>query len=304
MRVDVVVNAQAGSVDEADERREVSTIETAFTEAGIEVEVHVEAPQDFADVLPRLWEAEPRPDAILVAGGDGTVNCAAGVAAGTDMVLGVLPFGTFDHFAKDLGMPTDMAEAAHALVSGEIRKVDVAEVNGQVFVNNSVLGAYPVMVAIRDRLREEHGWGKVRAVPVAAIRVLRNLPMHRLTLEGEGLVRRHVRTPFVFVGNGVYDNEDGGLHRREAMTDGKLGVAVARVMSRWGLFRVVVQALLLGSQKARDLDVAEVRSLVVRTRTKRVRVALDGEVAWIEPPISYRTRPGALNVLAPPRPSH
>lgn len=303
MRVDVLVNGGAGSVGNADDGSEVAAIELAFADAGVEARGQVVAPEDFQRVMHDLWSGPERPDAIVVAGGDGTVNCAASVAAGTDMVLGVVPMGTFDHFAKDLGMPTDLTEAAKALAGAEVRAIDVAEVNGRVFVNNSALGAYPTMVAIRDRLREHHGWGKVRAVPVATVRVFRDLPVHRLTLEGEGFDRRRVRTPFVFVGNGVYDNADFGLHRREHLTDGTLGVAVARVVSRWGLVRLVAQALVRGDGAARDLDTAEVPALTISSHRARLRVALDGEVVWLELPLRYRSRPGALQVLTPVSPS-
>jgi diacylglycerol kinase family enzyme len=300
VRVEVLVNAAAGSVDEADDESEVAAIEAAFRSAGIAADAHVVAPADFARRMHELWSAEPRPDALVAAGGDGTVSCAAQVAAGTDMVLGVLPLGTFDHFAKDLGMPTGLDEAVRALADAQVQAIDVAEVNGRTFVNNSVLGSYPAMVAIRDRIRAERGWGKVRAVPVASLRVLRHLPVHRLALEGPGFRRDHVRTPFVFIGNGVYENAGFGRHRREELADGLLSVAVARVVSRWGLVRLVVRALTRGADDDRDVDVVELDELVVRSRSRRIRVALDGEVCWLDGPLRYRCRPGALRVLVPP----
>ena len=150
----VLVNDGAGSVADDDRDGEVAAIEAAFAGTGVEVDVRMEAPGDLPAVLARIWAAPDRPDAIVVAGGDGTVNAAAGAAAGTDLLLGVLPMGTFNHFAKDLGLPTDLPGAAAALAQGDERQVDVGEVNGRVFVNNSALGVYPEMVAVRDRLRE------------------------------------------------------------------------------------------------------------------------------------------------------
>ncbi|CAN5730147.1 hypothetical protein BH10ACT1_BH10ACT1_40100 [soil metagenome] len=299
MRFHVLVNGGAGSVDETDEDGQVAAIVAAFEAAGAEAEVAVVAPDRIQATMREVWDGDGRPDAVVIAGGDGTVNCAAGAAAGTDLVIGVLPLGTFNHFAKDLGLPTDLAGAAAALAAGEVRSVDVAEVNDRVFVNNSALGVYPEMVAIRDEIRDERGWGKVRAVPLAIYRTLRDFPLHRLDLTGPGYERRRVRTPFVFVGNGLFDNEAGGLVVRESLDDGELGVSVARVVSRWGLVRMAARALIAGTSQARDLDTAQVSDLTIDTRAKRLRVALDGEVAWMSLPLRYRCRPGALQVLAP-----
>jgi diacylglycerol kinase family enzyme len=299
MRLEVLVNGGAGAVDKAGDEAETAAIELAMEGAGIEAEVSVIDPSHLKDRIRNRWAAEDRPDAIVVAGGDGTVNAAAEVAAGTDIVIGVLPLGTFNHFAKDLGMPADLDEAARSFAGAEVRTVDVGEVNGHVFVNNSLLGVYPAMVASRDHITDKTGWGKFRAVPVAAVRALRHLPVHRLDLTGPGYERHRTRTPFVFVGNGIYDNHGSGVHGREDLGDGLLGVSVARVVSRWGLVRTVARAVLSGSQSARDLDTVELTELTIRGHTRRLRVSLDGEICWLDLPLRYRVRPNALHVLAP-----
>jgi diacylglycerol kinase family enzyme len=296
----VLLNAAAGSVED-DDAATATAIEEAFAAAGVRAEVRSVPPERFADEVRASWRGGggDGPDAVLVAGGDGTVNCGAGAAAGTDVVFGVVPLGTFNHFAKDLGLPADLAEAARALAGGEVREVDVAEVNGRAFVNNSVLGLYPSMVAIRDRVRDRRGWGKVRAVPVAAWAVLRAFPRHRLDLDGPGIVRRRVRTPLVFVGNGRFDNGDGGPARRDDLADGLLGVAWAEVSTRWGLVRAALRALWFGASRTPEVQTEALAELTVSGPVARLRVALDGEVCWLELPLRYRVRPGALRVLAP-----
>jgi diacylglycerol kinase family enzyme len=298
MRVEVVLNSAAGSADD-DERAQLSIIEAAFTDAGAQVGVRSVEPDRLSATLHAIWGSDERPDAMVIAGGDGTINTAAQAAAGTDLVIGVLPLGTFNHFAKDLGMPTDLTGAVAALVTGSVRLVDVGDVNGRVFVNNSAIGVYPDMVAIRDRLRERRGWGKVRAAPVAAARVLRFLPVHRLDLIGETYDRRKLRTPVVFVGNGVFANTGGGIYQRDDLTAGRLGVTIARAQTRFQLVSAIVRTLLLGSQSARGVDVVELEELTIRTSARRLRVALDGETEWLNSPLHYRIRPGALKVMAP-----
>lgn len=299
MRFEVLINGGAGSVG-PDREAEKIAIRSRFLSAGAEAIVRVVPPEELPDAVLRAWATSPR--AVVIAGGDGTVNCAAGAAAGTDVVLGVLPLGTFNHFAKDLGLPTSVDEAIPALVAGEETVVDVGEVNGRVFVNNSVLGLYPDLVAIRDDLREQFGWGKVRAAPVAAAAVLHRFPVHRLDLRGPGFRRPRVRTPLLFVGNGVFSAEGLGTPTRTAITDGVLGVAVSRAVSRWGLVRSMGRALLRGTEAVREVDEVALQELEVDLRAPKVRVALDGEVLELDTPLRYRIRPGALRVLAPARP--
>ncbi|MCU1453164.1 MAG: sphingosine kinase [Acidimicrobiales bacterium] len=298
MRLQVLVNCGAGSVDADEADAQVADIERALTAAGVDASVRTFDPRHMDEEVHKAWRETP--DAVVVAGGDGTVGSAAAVAAGSELVLGVLPLGTFNHFARDLGLPTDLDAAAVALAGGTSRAIDVGEVNGRVFVNNSVIGAYPVMVDIRDDLREERGWGKVRAVPVAAFHVLRRFPLHRLTITSpDGAVRRRVRTPFVFIGNGSYDDADSRVGDRCALDGGHLCVYVADVVSRWGLVRTAIHALLRGTETATHLDRFEVTELEIRARTGHLRVAIDGEVISLATPLRYRVRAGALHVMAP-----
>ncbi len=300
MTYGVLINDAAGSVDRDALDQDIARIEAAFEAAGASAEVRAEPPDAFDRVMKELWAGPDRPEAIVIAGGDGTVNCAAGVAVGTDMVLGVLPMGTFNHFAKDLGMAVDLDGAVADLVRGEVRVVDVGEVNDRVFVNNSALGVYPAMVSVRERLADKKGWGKVRAVPVAVWRVLRYFPVHRLDLQGDGGYRRErERTPFVFVGNGGYEDEPGQVGTRSTIDTGTLALYVARVASRRALIWNVFRTVLSGSDAAREMDRTELTEVTIASGTRRVRVALDGEVTWMETPLRYRSRPGALRVMAP-----
>ncbi|NEU14527.1 hypothetical protein G3T14_20745 [Methylobacterium sp. BTF04] len=125
-------------------------------------------------------------DGVAVGGGDGTVSTVAGVLAGTGIRLGVIPLGTLNHFAKDLAIPIDIEEAVGVIAVGCVREVDVAEVNGKVFVNNSSVGIYPYMVTDRDRQEKGSGRSRWSAMALAAFRMLRRLPLRRLTIFADG----------------------------------------------------------------------------------------------------------------------
>jgi diacylglycerol kinase family enzyme len=298
MQLRVVVNCGAGSVDDDETREQRDEITKAFDAAGATCEidfVHGEALEGAIEQA-----AEAKPDAVVVAGGDGSLGTAAAALAGGDIPLGVLPLGTFNHFAKDLGIPLDVEGAAAAIVDGRTTRVDVVEVNGRCFVNNSSLGVYPALVAVRDRIREQRGWGKVRAVPVAAWRVLRRFPMRRLHIRADGY-EAALRSPFVFVGNGRYEIGPGGIGDRPNLDGGELCVYVAHAATRWKLVTVGAKAILRGATDVPELEEHCAPELTIDAHGHRVTVALDGEVASLRSPLQYRCRAGALPVRVGPQ---
>ena len=154
-------------------------------------------------------------------GGDGTISTVASVLAGTGIPLGVLPLGTLNHFAKDLGIPLDLEGAVQVICAANTRAVDVAEVNGQVFVNNSSIGLYPYMVLDRERRRNEHGQAKWVATCWAVLRTLRYLPRRRLSIRAEGW-SEPCRTPCLFVGNNEYGLAASTLGKARAAGSGRV----------------------------------------------------------------------------------
>jgi len=296
MRITVLVNAGAGSVDDGGD--EADSIEAAFAavDPSVEVDVRVVAPERMADEARSA--AAARVDAVVVAGGDGTLGAVAGALAGGVVPMGVLARGTFNHFAGDLGLPEDLEEAARAVVEGETRPVDVAEVEGRTFVNNASLGVYPVMVSLRDRVRDERGWGKVRAVPVAAARVLRRFPTRRMRVTA-GDRRWDVRTPLVFVGNSRYDFSSGGRGERRNLDDGVLSVVVASARSRRRLLTAALATLARGAESTDAIETAEATEVTIDVHGHRVLVGIDGEVVEMRTPLRFRSRPGALPVRLP-----
>ena len=232
----------------------------------------------------------------VAAGGDGTVNAVAAAVAGTKIPLGVLPVGTLNHFAKDLGLPLDLEEAVRVAAEGAVRQVDVAEVNGRVFVNNSSLGVYPRIVALRQR-SGARGWGKWLAGLWATVAVLRRRPFMavRIRIDDETVVRR---TPFVFVGNNEYKMAGLDAGVRESLTGGRLALYVMHATRRRSLLLLGWKVVWRGGDQVDELDCFPVQEAVVETR-RRLPVALDGEVVPMDSPLRYRIRPLDLNVLAP-----
>lgn len=293
MKIEVIINAHSGTDEKQDVQRR---LHEAFVANGIEARISVT--HTGAKVV-ELAERAARSDAdiIVAGGGDGTINSVAAAALESGKTLGLLPFGTLNHFAKDLHIPLDLEGAIQTIIAGHVIKVDVGEVNGRIFVNNSSLGLYPSIVREREK-QQRLGWGKWPAYVWAAFAVLRRYPFLdiRLSIDEKEFV---TRTPFVFVGNNEYEMESLNVGGRACLEAGRLSLYISDRTSRLGLIRLALRALFGGLRQEKDFLGLCTKEVWIGTRHKRVRVALDGELLVMEPPLHYRVRARALRVLAP-----
>jgi YegS/Rv2252/BmrU family lipid kinase len=295
MRATVLLNRGGGSV--TDGKAQADLVTRALLEAGIDANVCL---LDGGEVEGLSRAAVERGDPVLiVGGGDGTISAAAGALAGSDTVLGVLPLGTLNHFAKDLGIPLDLAQAALTIAQGREQRVDVAQMNGRIFVNNSAIGLYPLMVLDREAQQEKLGRSKWLAMAVASLRTLIRFKHQRLALTVNDQKKR-IDTPLLFVGNNDYRLEMPGAGTRESLSDGQLCVMVMRKATRIGLLATVVRAL-TGTTRSNDMVKLDgVERLRVDSRKHRLAVSLDGETCHVATPLDYAIRKGALRVMVPP----
>jgi diacylglycerol kinase family enzyme len=234
---------------------------------------------------------------IAAGGGDGTVNTVANAVVGSSTALGVLPMGTLNHFAKDAGVPLDLEAAIRNFFTGRVVQVDVGEVNGRVFVNNSGMGVYPHLVREREA-QQRHGHRKPLAFVIAVGAVLRRYARLRVRLhlsEAQALARL---TPFLFVGNNRYQVAGLEIGRRLALTGGRLWVLTAPHATRRNLIRMAWRTL-MGRLSEQELSAMEVEEFWVDPGTPRINVSIDGEVILMTGPLHYRSRPGALSVVLP-----
>ncbi len=294
MSVPVLLNRSGGAV--AGDPKIGDKVAEALRDAGIEAEIEL---IDGGQYEIRCRAIAERGDPLLiVGGGDGTVSAAAAALVGTDTRLGILPLGTLNHFARDLGIPTNLADAARLIAGDTERRVDLGEMNGRIFINNSAIGLYPLMVINRDLQRVRLGRSKRLAMLVASARTLARFNHQRLTLIVNGEQER-VDTPLLFVGNNDYRIDIGAPGRRESLEDGKLSVFVMRKKTRRGFTAASLRALFNRSRPDDMEKVANVERLRVGSRRSHLPVSLDGEVVRAVPPLDYVIRKAALRVIAP-----
>lgn len=262
------------------------------------------APLQLPDALrAEVARGTPR---VVVAGGDGTVTLAARALAGSDTALAVLPGGTLNHFARDLGLPTDDAAAClECAVRGTARPVDGATLNGELFLNTSSAGAYVQFVRTRERLERWH-LGYHLATLLATLWTW--LRLHAFTVvvrEGDrpGDAARQYRSPLVFVAVGERSLTPPDLGGRTPTGRRALQLMIVETASRWGVIALVARMAAGGlNHVASDpaLDVSLVDACELRLRRPWGRVAMDGELARLRAPLHYRMARDALLAVVPP----
>lgn len=300
--VTCILNAAAGSGEMPAAREQLGRLFAGF---GITARIIIAQSADELTLHVRQAIGSARP--VVAGGGDGTVSAVASMLAGTGAVLGVLPLGTCNHFAKDLGIPLDLAGAVQTILTGRVRTVDMGDVNGQLFLNNSSLGVYPQLV--RGRIAEQHrGHRKWIALAMAAAAALRHpspvlvhlqsggLPSDWLQTDGAQALAR--RTPMLFVGNNCYSLAGPRAGRRARLDAGQLWVCTTRQAGNCRLLGLAVRAL-AGHLRPHDLETQDTAEFWVETQRQQIEVAWDGEVTAMASPLHYRIRPGALRVMAP-----
>ena len=291
--LDVIINASSGASDKEAARNLLTQL---FAENGIEANIVLaRSGNEIVELARRSVTGEA--ETIVAGGGDGTVNAVAAAVAGTNKTLGVLPLGTLNHFARDLGIPLDLKGAAQAIISGHAIMIDVGEVNERIFVNNSSLGLYPHIVKHRETI-QRLGHAKWPAAVWATLTVLRRYPFLEVRLSADGKEFR-TRTPFVFIGNNRYEMESFNIGRRARLDAGELSLYVTHHTGRLGLVRLALRALFKRLRKSEDFIATTFNEVWVETRHRRMRVATDGEVTVLETPLHYRVRAGALRVIVP-----
>lgn len=297
--VTVVMNSKSGGLL----GRENAAEEVAGHLRAVGLEARIIGDDDAPDLMARIGLAiAAKPDAVIVGGGDGTICGAAQRLAGTGIALGILPLGTMNMLAKDLGLPLELEAAAETLARGEIRAIDVAEVNGRVFLCNSVLGLPTALGRHRERHRGATGLlPRVRFLAAAFRTTLRHMPLNLRVAVGDGPPHA-IRTRALAIANNAYDEGFGQVFTRTRLDRGELLLYRAHDFGLWWGIKMLA-AMAVGSWRRRpEVEEQATDRITIHSRRPALRVMNDGEAVLLEPPLEYRIRPAALRVIVPATP--
>ena len=237
---------------------------------------------------------------VVAAGGDGTLNAVAQVVWNADQLMGVLPQGTFNYFGRTQGIPSDLDGSVAALLSAREQPVTVGLLGERVFLVNASVGLYPRLLEDRESAKRRFGRRRVVALLSGLGTILRGGSVLTLELSVEGQTRV-VRTRTLFVGNNEMQMKEIGLRQAVDVEQGRLAAITLHPVSTVRTLWLLVRGALGRLDGAEGVDSFAFDQLVVRLRRRgrSVKVALDGEVLRVPPPLTFRTAPRPLRLLLP-----
>jgi len=295
MRCHVLFNSQSGTA-----------LELGLTGEALRQRLEAEGHEayvddDDRDLSGRIADAiAASTEIVVVAGGDGTVTAVAQAMLDSDKTMAVLPMGTANLLARDLGIPLELDEWLAAFELMQPRRIDVGEVNGLAFLHKVVVGFVPGIAAGRELLRGRDGIGARFGFLRYFFRRLfrsRRLAVEIATPDGEPRIHR---VQAVAVASNAYEEGFARFFSRPRLDAGILTLYILKHLRITDLFRLCVAFLMGRWRDDEALDIESVEAVRIRSRKKSLKVMLDGEVTTLEPPLSFSIRPGALKVLAPP----
>lgn len=291
----VILNERSGDHSEGDRRARISAL---LDEAGIESKIAVPSGDEDLVAFARKSLEQSGAEMLVAAGGDGTIAAVAAASHDAGVPMGVIPQGTFNYFARGLEIPEDMEGAIEVLATGRLHDMPLGEVNGEVFLNNTSLGVYPLILQRRESIYER--WGRSRLAAywsvILALTGFRRPLKLRLTLDGR---EERLRTPLAFVAKSAYQLERFNLDGADAIRDGHFALFTAKGERSIDLVRTALKLAGGSAQNGSDFDLQIARDITIHTGRKHTLVARDGEKTLMKTPIRIRLRDAPLQVMVP-----
>ncbi len=294
--IKLIINKKAGQRSKGSTTNIEDEIVQKFNNHNINAEVHKIENEKLEELVQD--SIAQKIDAIVAVGGDGTLSSVASALVDKEIPLGILPLGTLNHFAKDLNIPLMLEEAIEIITENNIQKIDVGEVNGKIFINNSSIGFYPKIVRKREKEINKFGGNKWIAMGSAMIKLFPIFPFHHVNVKTDKNSNR-CKTPFVFVGNNEYAFDFLNLGGREKLNEGKLSLYYPDTSGRISMFKFAFLALINKLNQTENFNCDITDAVTIEVNKKVLLVSIDGEVVKLKPPLEYNIKPGALKVIVP-----
>lgn len=295
-RVTVVLNKESGTIKGLGPEKVGERLTALLKGAGVEVDLHCVPGQEIDGALQTALTGDA--DAVIIGGGDGTVAAAAGMFSGSEKPLGILPLGTFNLAARDVGMPLDWEKAIVALLDAPVAEMDMLDVGGNPALCVLVMGFYP---ALQMGKPEYHGNWLVKAWRSAAMamRSAATFPPLDLVITSGGKRLRH-RSRIALLANNDYEDLFGFIPRRKSLDAGYFTLYISTHRTRLGMVKSFLAWTLGRWKQDRELTVVQATEIEIQVpRQRKLPVMRDGEIEKVPMPLRVTLKPKALKVLAP-----
>lgn len=296
----IVMNNTSGNHD-AKETRE--TIERRLSEAGRQHTLMTvdDGAQLKVTAEQALAQARAQGGVVVAVGGDGTLSAVSEVVLGSGVPMGILPQGTFNYFGRTVGISQKTESAIDALLDAVILPVDVGLLNGRVFLVNASLVLYPQLLEDRETYKQRYGRSRLIALWSAIVTLAHAHRSLQVQIDLEGEPRRHMKTPTIVVGNNALQLEQLGIDQVDEIKRHHMVAMASRTRGSLALYGLLIRGFLsrLGDDEnviSFGFDTMTVRP---RGRRTRVKVAMDGEIYWMNAPLEFRVAPDKLPLLVP-----
>lgn len=300
-----VINAAAGALD-VEAKRVV--IESALAAAGRQGELLICQPGELARAAAVAAASAARlGSAVVAVGGDGSLNTVAQAAHAAACAMGVIPYGTFNYFARTHGIPVEPAAAARHLFEAEVQPVQVAAINERLFLVNASLGVYPELLRDREAFKARFGRSRLVAFIAACATLLRAQRRLRLHIE-TATTARDEQTLTLFVGNNPLQLQQFGAEPEDSIPgtpgDGSLAALMLRPIGTPALLGLLLHGAMRRLGEAAGVEAFEFRQMRIRPAalpgSRKIVVAFDGEVARMRAPLDIRILEHPLYLLKSP----
>jgi len=250
-----------------------------------------------AEVLQRHQQALDH-GVVVAAGGDGTLNSVAKHLLETDIPVGILPLGTFNYAARLLDIPLDLVEAAQVIATGQTKRIHVARINQEIYLNNASLGLYPLFIKKREDYNRIFGRFPLHAYTSALDVLIRDRKELKLEI-WVGQKKYPVKTPLIFFGNNPLQLADMKMRIAQAAEQGKVAGVVVSKSDKLTLFKLVYQLIRGKIDQASDVYSFAAEQVRIESKRKKLMVAIDGETVEMIPPLNISVLKNSLSVMVP-----
>lgn len=262
----------------------------------ISYDIFIAKPQELESVLRSLNHQTY--NAYLVGGGDGSIRTAAEVLIDCEIPLAILPLGTFNFLARELNHPNDIDAVFAMIKNNKIKQIDLAEVNGHIFINHSWVGFYANILKLREKYKNILGTNRLLKTLFNAMNLFKPLPIYRLQVVDDN-ESTEFKTCLIYIGNNDHQTNFLNFGDRKTLSSGLLSVNILNCKNRWDLFKCLGYVILNKFKDSKYLTQFNTSSVIIDSDSKSINIVIDGELIKLDTPLRYIMHKKHLNVMIP-----